>query len=439
MAVQPPDPRSYVVSFEGQLSTVHIRASLFKCGRILSCNPSKPGTILVKLVPNSPEAAISIVSIKSIGDKAVTIAPFHRTSSGTVFFREFTTWSDTEIQEELGSAASLVKRLATRDGASERSGRLHLEFPVEELPENVTLACGVILSVRQFTPAPLRCGRCHYFGHHQDTCSNGARCGRCGATTHSREACPAPVPCCPSCKGPHEIDARNCPAWAREREIKKIRLSRGISTSAARTVYKAVAVAARRPPAATRQPQPRPQQLPLAPAFVPVAGGPANATSWASITAGYPPVPQPRRSIQPQPLQQQAAAAPSALVNDDRIIALMEKQTEMLLEITKQNSAILSMLSALMLNGQQRAPTSPSTSSGPRKRLRREEPSPAKKSTPPPRLPSPKDTTVPAAAEGVSTRSKAAKQLTIYNLGRDYVGSPSADNIGTFDFREKEE
>ena len=46
--------------------------------------------------------------------------------------------------------------MTTKDGAKDKSGRLLVEFKTNDLPESITLQCGVILGVRVFIPHP--CG-----------------------------------------------------------------------------------------------------------------------------------------------------------------------------------------------------------------------------------------------------------------------------------------
>ena len=412
-----PAPLSIVVSFQGELSTILVRSTLAKWGRVLSCNPSRPGQFLVKLVTTAPDAEKKITSIRSLNEKPVTITLFQSSCFGTIFFKEFTTWSDEEIQEELGNSASLVRRMATRDGAKDKSGRLLVEFKTNELPESITLQCGVILGVRVFIPPPLRCNKCHNFNHHGDSCNNAARCGRCGSTGHKREACPAPSPCCPACKGSHEVEHPQCPAWKREREVKSLRITKGITTREARVIYNSASrkpVATARKPVRQFEPAPPPapgawQQPPpeTAPAEWPMPG-PSRKRPQAPVVAA----PEATRAPSAPPAQ------PSAL--DNRLLDLFESQNRMLTQITQQNAMIISMLQTLVTK-LVAAPTQPSTPERKRPRINVSPPADAD-----PQFHTPRD------EEGTKRQKR-----TVYNLGADSITSPLAKNYATFDFLEK--
>ena len=411
-------PLSVVVSFQGELSTIHVRSTLSKWGRVLSCNPSRPGQFLVKLVPSAIDAEKKIASIRSLNDTAVTIQPFQRSCFGTVFFREFTTWSTEEIQEELGDTASLVRRLPTRDGAKDKSGRLLVEFKANEAPETITLQCGVILGVRVFIPPPLRCNNCHRFNHHGDSCNNAARCGRCGATGHKREACPAPSPCCPACKGPHEVDHPQCPAWKREREVKSLRITKGITTREARVLQSSAprkTINSGKKPALKYEPAPPP------------APGAWQKPTPDTAPAEWPePGPSRKRPQAPGGAPPEAPRAPSAQqaqapTCDSRLLDLFESQNRMLTQITQQNAMIISMLQTLVTKLVATAPTQPTTPERKRPRINVSPPADAD-----PQFHTPRD------EEGTKRQKR-----TVYNLGADSITSPLAKNYATFDFLEK--
>lgn len=412
---------SFNLSFSGQLSTVSVRSALSKWGTISAVSPFRPGTYLVKLVPLSGCSVEKILQTTVINGSQVSIVAFQKSCSGTVFFREFSTWSNDEIKEQLSETCTFIKRLPTKNCPTDTSARVLISFNSAEVPEKITLECGVMLSVRRHTPPPLRCGRCHIFNHHTDSCNNSARCARCGSPEHTRAACSAVSPCCPACKGEHEVDDRKCPAWTREWEIKKIRMERGISTTEAKTVYKDQKGAPHRPvapPAPQRRPvaeQPTftaPPQPPK-PSDFPALAAPAN--KWRTPAE----IPAPPTTA-------------STCDKDDRLLKLLEAQNKMLQEITTQNSKIIEMLTVLVLRNipapaaaipQATSPTST------RKRLRRDA-EPQKKSSPVPADSPEKDQS--------SSGKKTLRPVVVYNLGRDNIASPSASNIATFDFKEKE-
>ncbi|GFR64733.1 Gag-Pol polyprotein [Elysia marginata] len=47
------------------------------------------------------------------------------------------------------------------------------------------------LKVRPFVPTPMRCFKCHRYGHGSEKCRRPeAICARCGRTRHKMEECP---------------------------------------------------------------------------------------------------------------------------------------------------------------------------------------------------------------------------------------------------------
>lgn len=334
-----------------KLNKLVTRATLQKYGSIRSITSLPNQTTIVF---NSIENAEQLTQLKAIGNVAVKITESPR-SRGTVFCYDLAELDDSELRLQLGSSATLIRRLATRGTPNaSRSGRLLLEFATNAIPSEVILECGVKLDVRQHIPLPLRCRKCkEYNSHHESNCPQStAICGNCSGRGHEESTCTAP-PHCPACGGAHPITSTDCPKWKKELSVNKIRFNSDVSTAEARTIWK------------TQQPVKKSTQA--APPmnynkdFPPAPNSKATTTTPARTYAAAV-----AESAQPAP-------PPTSLGNDivpallrviDRLDQQMEKQSIIMEQLLVQNQCILTALQSLIAepNNQKRTrvPDTPS-------------------------------------------------------------------------------
>ena len=375
-------------------SVVAIRKALSSFGSVTSITPVKPGTLRVSF---EDDAKVRFDSPIVVNGKPVTLAPttvLH--SRGTIHRRELALWSLEELQAELDSNVKVLRRLPTRAQPAESSGRILLGFTAPNPPADITIPLmGMKLPVNPYIPGATRCNKCHAYNHNERNCSRPARCGRCGSKNHKREDCIAD-PCCPACKGPHEIADPSCPTWlAEKRRI--------------RTAVLGVAAPPKAP--ATHAPSTHaPNQMDF-----PSLQGKRTRSS-------PPATPAPKRWASPMPTD-----APTGGQSD--LARTLENQTRLLMQIIELLQRLLPTIAPTAAPIATQAPP-PSTSA----------PAPPSNATAPaatsgtPARGSPK-TRKQKEKHGITLNIEAA-QNTVYNLGRD-TASPSAPNIGTFDFREK--
>ena len=107
-----------------------------------------------------------------------------------------------------------------------------MTFGAHKLPEFIT-AGYLRLAVSQFFPNPLRCYKCQRFGHHKDKCRSDIACQICSEVGHDTRECQKP-PKCRNCEGSHSPNAKECPAWKKEKEIVKVKTENNISFPEAR-------------------------------------------------------------------------------------------------------------------------------------------------------------------------------------------------------------
>lgn len=211
----------------GPPSALALRKALQPLGTVESIRQGPPGTLRLEF----KEVVRPLKEhVFQIDGKPVCIAPTTSVHSrGTIYRSELALWSLEELQAELGNAAKVLRRLATRQQSAEHSGRILLGFPTSTLPADIKIPLmGVSLPVQQYVPGPTRCRLCQRLRHSERACGHPPRCARCGSLDHQRESCES-TPCCPLCKGPHEASHTGCPAWIQER--RRIQeLSRGKPT-----------------------------------------------------------------------------------------------------------------------------------------------------------------------------------------------------------------
>ena len=149
--------------------------------------------------------------------------------------RDLRDCSEDEIVDELrNQGVTAAKRFTVnQNGMKEATNTVVLTFRSPQPPSEVIVATYLKVAVEPFIPMPLRCFKCQQFGHGQSTCRRPAVCARCGAEGHAEAEC-GHQPHCLNCAGDHPAYSRDCAEWHRQREISRIKCTRGISFAEAR-------------------------------------------------------------------------------------------------------------------------------------------------------------------------------------------------------------
>lgn len=265
------------------------------------------------------------------------------------------------------------------------------------------------------------CTECHVYGHHERNCHNGPRCGNCGLKDHTSRDCRNNPPLCKACNRRHTLNDRSCQLWSDERKINSIRYSQNVSAQDARKIVSEQHKATK-PPAITADNFPTiraSKRSPLSPPYM-SSPAPKRRQHWDSRL-------QPT-SAAPAPVPAQADTL------NERLITLLENQGKLLETIVTQNALILQML----VHPHQ-TPLAAATHFT-------HTPVPTNSSTVPPTpglptitvsSPSPSVATEqsPDINREIPTANTQSTPVTVFNYGRD-PSSPSASNVGTFDFKE---
>ena len=116
-----------------------------------------------------------------------------------------------------------------------------LTFNSTSLPEKLNIGW-LRKDVRVFIPNPLRCFKCHRFGHGSSTCRQSARCQRCGENPHDGSECSAPTRCLSCGSSDHLVSSSQCPVWKEEKAVCELKAKSGLSYPEARRQVKATIV-----------------------------------------------------------------------------------------------------------------------------------------------------------------------------------------------------
>lgn len=374
-------------------SMLELRKALTGMGTILSITPVRPGLVRIAFEDGTdPNFGAPL----KVGGKPVTLTEttvIH--SRGTIHRRELALWTLEELQEQLPPGIRVLRRLSTRAQAAENSGRILLGFPNATLPEEVLVPImGAKLKVQPYIPGTTRCRLCHSYTHQELKCNRAPRCGRCGSKVQRSRLLPL-----------LQWPARNNgPTWQAE----KRRIRQAVTGVAA---------------------VPEPQAKPFAPT---VMDFPSLQGKRKTTTPPTPPAP--KRWAQPPLTDAPVGSSPD-------LLRILENQTALLMQIMQ----LLQRLLTTPVEATHPLPASAPSSSV--ELLPAEPATPLANTTTTTTSSGPPATNTPIRSP--KTRRQKEKQLLlntdptpttgtsrVLNLGRD-TASPSANNIGTFDFKEK--
>ena len=89
--------------------------------------------------------------------------------------------------------------------------------------------------VSSYTPPPMKCRKCHRFGHWTTDCNNVWACPKCGKNHEESLACTAALRCIACGQGHSNLDPK-CPRFQKEKEIVELSYEKNVSFPAARTL-----------------------------------------------------------------------------------------------------------------------------------------------------------------------------------------------------------
>ena len=202
------------------------------------------GDILVEL--HDSKQIDLLLDCKMFGEVPVTVQEHKslNSSRGVVRDRDFRNATEEEFAEQCNGVTRAQRIFRKRGNERVPTDSFILTFSAVKPPASVKAAYKT-LEVRPFVPRPMRCFKCHRFGHGKDRCRReNAACARCGKGGHSEHDC-SDTPTCVNCRGEHTASSKDCPKFLEEQAILRYRAENGGTFQQARkavivTVAKAV-------------------------------------------------------------------------------------------------------------------------------------------------------------------------------------------------------
>ena len=199
--------------------------------KILGAEPhgvtkQRSGDLMVELRSKEQERKLERVS--SFLDIPVTVRPHKslNTSRGVIKHSDFQDCAEEEFVDEFPDVIA-ARRIHVRKGDVRiPTNTIVLTFDCPKPP--TSLRAGYLtVPVRPYVPFPMRCFKCHKFGHGKDKCRRpNALCGRCGKEHADQQQCTAAAHCI-NCKGDHPAFSKQCPKFVEEQAILRYKAEHG--------------------------------------------------------------------------------------------------------------------------------------------------------------------------------------------------------------------
>ncbi|XP_058448706.1 uncharacterized protein LOC131428679 [Malaya genurostris] len=210
--------------------------------KVITASKEAGGTRNV-LRTTSKKVYNALIAMKTlINGQAIEVIP-HPTLNivqGIIFYIDTKNLSSEELVRKLNSQNVVAVRRITNtvDGNQRNTPLAILSFLGSYLPEHIYIGL-IRTAVRQYYPYPLLCYNCGKFGHGSRSCSQPPACLNCSGTHTSNKENPCNAPSkCGNCSGNHPTRYRKCPAYMKEEEIIKLKVTKNISFSEARAFFK---------------------------------------------------------------------------------------------------------------------------------------------------------------------------------------------------------
>lgn len=171
-------------------------------------------------------------------DTAPVLVTLHKTlnhKKGVIRCPALKDIPEKEIAEDLADQGVCEARkiFMKKEGELVPSATVILTFAMSVLPKEIK-AGYLNLKVDPYIPNPLRCFRCHRYGHTSDKCKRKAICARCGSEEHINDRECTETPHCINCQKDHSAYSKDCSQWLLEKNIQRLRVTENLSFFEAR-------------------------------------------------------------------------------------------------------------------------------------------------------------------------------------------------------------
>ena len=199
--------------------------------KILGAEPhgdtkQRSGDLMVELHGKEQERKLERVA--SFLDIPVTVRPHKslNTSRGVIKHSDFQDCAEEEFVDEFPDVIAALRIHVRKGDVRIPTNTIVLTFDCPKPP--TSLRAGYLtVPVRPYVPFPMRCFKCHKFGHGKDKCRRpNALCGRCSKEHADQHQCTAAAHCI-NCKGDHPAFSKQCPKFVEEQAILRYKAEHG--------------------------------------------------------------------------------------------------------------------------------------------------------------------------------------------------------------------
>ena len=178
---------------------------------------TRSGELMIE-TKNSAES-MQLLNCKQFGTIPVTVSPHNslNSSKGVVKSFELKHATDEEMKENIKGVTDARRIVIQRDGKTIATNTIVLTFDTPKPPTKIDVEY-LQIEVRPYIPNPMRCFKCHRFGHTKNNCRGKELCPNCGQEGHT-ENCSAESWCRNCRKGGHKSISKECPKWKEEKAI----------------------------------------------------------------------------------------------------------------------------------------------------------------------------------------------------------------------------
>ncbi|XP_021352868.1 uncharacterized protein LOC110449995 [Mizuhopecten yessoensis] len=207
-------------------------------GDVKSVEPLVSGDLLIEVYRQ--QQAMNLLGTTSFAGIGVSVKPHSslNCSKGVIRCPALRNDTDEDIlvyfQEESVPVSEVRRMVIRRNNDTIKTNTFIITFSTPTLPHILTIRYQRY-NVSVYIPNPLRCRNCQKYGHHEKRCRRKSICQYCGREGHTEQNdCDIANLRCVNCEGRHDASSRDCPTWSQEREILRVKYTRGVSFPEAR-------------------------------------------------------------------------------------------------------------------------------------------------------------------------------------------------------------